>query len=604
MRIAVLGDFHLNGNDLEQTRLAIQDIKLCSPNLVIPLGDFGTGGHIGSPEGLRESYTLLQFIEAPMRPIMGNHDLQRESGEGKQQKGTMEKEFIRLFGLEKPYGVIEYEHVRLLFASTEPQPADSCYQVQECYATDEQFHTLVRELDRRRGVPVIFFTHAPPLGSGLKTVPHTHVRSTNAYLDQNHEPERWMELYRNYPEIVMWFSAHYHLSHIHPNSHTVRNGTHFFMTGVHSQYTRDGRRQSRIIDISADDVFVHTLDHDKRGLISEGSWQSNLSLVHLMQAKKFQRIAACPVGQGPISLNCLTPMQDGRYVTATEDGYSWEVRPEQEAVMGSLHVKVHVHRLVTGTDGIWSLWDDRIGRSSMNDLDRFVRDGKGGAPIINTVIPDPIRCLAARREGGVWFVTDTQLCIAHVDHNNGHPQIHIYPCSSLTDRPHAIEANHLSQCWIVTTSGQLNVWKNDQVEMFPIEGYSLAIDCYNDQQVVLSYLESKLYTTWIHGSTSTVQKLAIPVEICPEQHDVQIIILDHGKALIRLKDKIYICEHPDAPLESLHAGEGKIVAISRACGKDSQAPLSHQFALAKISGESDDSWIEVWQETRWKAGSF
>ena len=78
---------------------------------------------------------------------MGNHDLERESGKGNQAKGTMEKHFNQLFQLDRPYGVLEYESSRLFFVSTEPQPEDSCYQIQECYATEEQFNWLVKNFN-------------------------------------------------------------------------------------------------------------------------------------------------------------------------------------------------------------------------------------------------------------------------------------------------------------------------------------------------------------------------------------------------------------------------------------------------------------------------
>ncbi|WP_187375187.1 metallophosphoesterase family protein, partial [Paenibacillus antibioticophila] len=271
MRIVVLGDFHIDGQHPELTIKAMEDVAMIAPDLVIPLGDFGRNGRIGRPEGLREAKEHLDRTQAPLRPIMGNHDLERESG-GVQPSGTMEKAFLDIFGLQEPYGVLEFREWRLFFASTEPQPADSCYDVQECYATDRQFDALVTKLKERPGVPVIFFTHAPPIGSGLRTVPRVHVRSTNAYLDQNHDPYRWLELVRSFPEIVMWFSAHYHLSQGYVNSHTLIQGTHFFLTGVHSSCTRDGKRQSRVIDIHPAGLSVRTLDHIERRITEEGTF--------------------------------------------------------------------------------------------------------------------------------------------------------------------------------------------------------------------------------------------------------------------------------------------------------------------------------------------
>ena len=77
---------------------------------------------------------------------------------------------------------------------------------------------------------------------------------------------------QEHPEIVLWFSAHYHLGHGHPDSLSHRFGTWFFTTGVHGPATRDGSRQSRVIDIEPDRVVVRTLCHDIRGFDDALEW--------------------------------------------------------------------------------------------------------------------------------------------------------------------------------------------------------------------------------------------------------------------------------------------------------------------------------------------
>ncbi|MDF2724470.1 MAG: hypothetical protein K0Q59_4145, partial [Paenibacillus sp.] len=142
MRIVVVGDFHMNKRKPELSYLAMEDVRGISPDLVVPLGDFGTGSEIGSVKGLEEAYALLGAIGAPLRPILGNHDLQRESGPEGQPHGVMETALRQMYELESAYGFIEFERFRLMFASTEPQPKETCYQVQECYVTDAQFAVL------------------------------------------------------------------------------------------------------------------------------------------------------------------------------------------------------------------------------------------------------------------------------------------------------------------------------------------------------------------------------------------------------------------------------------------------------------------------------
>ena len=114
MRIVVLGDFHMKKNELEITRMAMEDIKACQPDLVVSLGDLGIRENSGSPKGLQDGKEMLDLIGAPLRAIMGNHDLERESGPGSQEKKTMEREFVRLFGTNS-YGVMEFDDYRLFF---------------------------------------------------------------------------------------------------------------------------------------------------------------------------------------------------------------------------------------------------------------------------------------------------------------------------------------------------------------------------------------------------------------------------------------------------------------------------------------------------------
>ena len=80
MRIVVVGDFHIKSNELELTEKAIEDIGDCSPDLVIPLGDFGDYEKIGSPAGIAQAANFFSSLGVNIRPILGNHDLERESG--------------------------------------------------------------------------------------------------------------------------------------------------------------------------------------------------------------------------------------------------------------------------------------------------------------------------------------------------------------------------------------------------------------------------------------------------------------------------------------------------------------------------------------------
>lgn len=427
MRIVVLGDFHMHADQLDLTEAAMEDVAACRPDLVIPLGDFGGSGKIGRVAGLDQAKEYLDKIGAPLRPILGNHDIEREAGDGPQPQGTMERAFLERFGLESAYGFWEEDAFRLLFASTDPQPADSCYQVQECYVSEQQFAALQAGLAARPGVPVIAFTHAPPLGARLRTVPAVHVRATNAYLDQNHDPHRWLRLCEDHPEIIAWFAAHYHLGHVYPDAQTEVHGTRFFLTGVHGSATRDGRRQSRVIDIAGDEIHVWTLDHVARQLTEEGSWRGSLraasrrpKAVPKLPEGPAQR-PGVPVGDAPVRPRQLAGLPSGRVLAGTDDGFAWEVDIAAGGVLGTLHLdETPLSALAVGEDGAWLAFGAEVRRVDLADPWRFVRDKRRARPAPDAVLPTDIDALCARPGGGAFAAAGS--VVWEIDGFDGEPR--------------------------------------------------------------------------------------------------------------------------------------------------------------------------------------
>jgi hypothetical protein len=379
MRIIILGDFHLSSSQPQIADEAMEDVNRLHPDLIVPLGDFGAGA-IGSPAGLEEAWAHLRKLDAPLRPILGNHDLQEESA-GKREHYSMIKALHEICGGEAGGGFVEFDDFRLMFASTDPQPADSCWTVQECYVAPEQFGNLMEAFKKRPGVPIIAFTHAPPIGCGLRTVPTVHVRCTNAYLDQNHDVYRWEKLYRENAEFVMWFSAHYHLGHDHHNSMTDVCGTRFFQTQIHGLQTRDNTRASRVLDITPESITVSTLDHIARQLTTKSQWHFEGSLSQLTDSKKQKIANGCrPEPQFTLSAEplpgCLQALSADRFLAGTADGFLWEVEPSTRSVLGTLHIGSPLSGVVVADELIWRSWENKIVSVPRNDLSRFMRVAK------------------------------------------------------------------------------------------------------------------------------------------------------------------------------------------------------------------------------------
>lgn len=75
------------------------------------------------------------------------------------------------------------ESVRCPLCSLE---CDVCMcSVHEVYIDDEQLCWFESVLQHNRDRPIIIFTHAPPMGSGLKVVQNVHVKNRCAWLNHS-----------------------------------------------------------------------------------------------------------------------------------------------------------------------------------------------------------------------------------------------------------------------------------------------------------------------------------------------------------------------------------------------------------------------------------
>ncbi len=578
-------------------------------DLVVPLGDFGSNEKIGGVEGLLQAHDFLRRVRAPLRPILGNHDLQRESGNGFQPKGTIERAFLELYGLQTPYGVMEFDDFRLFFISTDPQPADSFYQIQECYVSDKQFDWFTETLRKRRGIPSIVFSHAPPIGCGLRTVPKVHVRATNAYLDQNHDPYRWLRLVQEYPEIVMWFSAHYHLSHWHHDSIAIRYGTAFFTTGVHGSVTRDGGRQSRVIEITKSGIEVYTLDHVKRAVNAVPDWSFRAALKRLVEKKAkalhmrqtpsdkvrsgpFRLLDACPFGElGPLAEGIL-PLEQERYLVASEDGFLWELDLGAEAVLGTLHLDCVLAGVVTDKEGIWLAWEDKLSRIDSRSMRRFAREHRMEHGQERLKFNQPISCLAPRKHGGVWVACRDKIFEIEVLEKSVGKRV-LEPAISLQENILKMVSDE-NRLWIVTENRELYLWdklyqtmrlKFDRVVNYDVFQGEFAVlikenEGSKNKRNLSVFYENK-YKSW---------KVSLDWDLLSNDSGGQIMCLGNERVLLELGGDCFFLDGENGFI-SLNIGDYEVAAFTRMFHPD-----PNRFGLGVIPHYgSQRSQLQIWE---------
>lgn len=89
------------------------------------------------------------------------------------------------------------------------------HSVHEVHIDDQQLEWFEATLEANRGVPVAVFTHAPPIGSGLRVVERVHVKNRCAWLNHSSSNAgRFVQLCEKYPNVALWcVCTHSHRCH-------------------------------------------------------------------------------------------------------------------------------------------------------------------------------------------------------------------------------------------------------------------------------------------------------------------------------------------------------------------------------------------------------
>lgn len=332
MRIFFLGDPQYSPEDYPALRRIGLDIASASPDLTIVLGDYGIGADNGTGRGFEDALGRIgPFPEATIF-MLGNHDVQGEAGERYVPSGTVRESYRKAFGCYPENRFLEFPDFRVFVINLDIQPVCHYSTRGECYVSEEHFHEIELKLSERPGVPVVMVTHAPPIGTGLVTVPDRHIRANNAYMDQFNEPGKWMRLYQRHREIVLWLCGHYHLGHEVPGTLVKEGHTVFALCGAATSESRTASRHSRVLDITSGEVRLSTFDHISHSMKDQPDLIHKGPLSSIMEED-------WPAGNTFLSgLGRLKALASGggKLYALTEGNYVWEIDPGLRATMGTL----------------------------------------------------------------------------------------------------------------------------------------------------------------------------------------------------------------------------------------------------------------------------
>lgn len=265
-QLAVLGDLHLHPDQEDlfkkgQTQLNgvfSADGYSERNSRLLQLGDLGSSKvKSGSRSCFELAQTYLEGFSAPHVLITGNHDLEGEEFDTDAENLVAWQEVF-----QQPHNWHAKLGPLLLVGLSTTRYRSNAFSHHEVYIDEEQRRWLEEVLQAHPNEPVAVFSHAPPMGCGLKVLEELHVKNRCAWLNHSEDPGWFINLVTKHPQIKLWFSAHFHLSHNYPDSVSLVGGTAFVQTGVMGACGRDGFRQSRLLRGTATGFELLTVDHD------------------------------------------------------------------------------------------------------------------------------------------------------------------------------------------------------------------------------------------------------------------------------------------------------------------------------------------------------
>lgn len=371
MRIAIIGDLQFGGGAYDSVAEQMKRVALLRPDFAVSMGD-AAGPRIHTRGGLEDTKALMDLLGCPYAAVLGNHDVEFQPGHGGEYDPIAA--YREIFGCE-PWRAIEACGALLLFISVEPQNAERMRTANGVSVTDLQFQWIEDQLRARPGMPTLIFSHAPAAGNGMRCSPPLHSAATDTYLDQTFDALRWRTLQREFPQIRVWFSAHYHMGHDYDSAITEREGVFHVSCGVFAPCSRDQSRHTRFAELSDDGrLVISTFDHDLAQVVLTEDAAIDLTGREAPRGRiAHPRDNEMLIGPEEVLRVMYLESRD-RYYIATSKGRLWEYLPELAEFSGTIvldggcsELRADRDRLyvTTGDGGIFSVEldsDDRLER--------------------------------------------------------------------------------------------------------------------------------------------------------------------------------------------------------------------------------------------------
>lgn len=201
----------------------------------------------------------------PFSLVTGNHDL--EGFDDFKTDGENLEAWRRTFGCHHFWAKLAGGYLLVGLSTTRFREAPgSCHEV---FIDAQQLEWFRSTLAKHKDTPTLVFTHAPPMGSGLRTLQAVHVKNRCAWLNHGEaEPQVFAAIAAVNPQVKAWFSGHFHLSHDYEDSVNTCGECTFVQVGViGATSTKDGRRHSRLVKATPTGFDLYTVDHNAGGAL-------------------------------------------------------------------------------------------------------------------------------------------------------------------------------------------------------------------------------------------------------------------------------------------------------------------------------------------------